>query len=87
MSFRSQAAFRSWLRKNHREADELVVRLFKTHAADQGLVYAEALNEALCFRPPAAYPAAGAKAETGWLSDASPGPLPRFPATEPEKPL
>jgi len=48
-SFRNQAAFRSWLKQNHRNADELVVRLFKTHAADQGLVYAEALDEALCF--------------------------------------
>jgi uncharacterized protein YdeI (YjbR/CyaY-like superfamily) len=49
MSFRSQAAFRSWLQKNHGTADELVVRLFKAHASDQGLVYSEALDEALCF--------------------------------------
>ncbi len=48
-SFRNQAEFRSWLQKNHDSKDELVVRLFKTHASDQGLGYAEALDEALCF--------------------------------------
>jgi uncharacterized protein YdeI (YjbR/CyaY-like superfamily) len=49
ISFRSQAAFRRWLEKHHATTDELVVRLFKTHASDQGLGYAEALDEALCF--------------------------------------
>lgn len=48
-SFRSQVAFRSWLERHHAKKDELVVRLFKTHASDQGLGYAEALDEALCF--------------------------------------
>lgn len=48
-SFRSQAAFRNWLERHHDTEDELVVRLFKAHASDQGLGYAEALDEALCF--------------------------------------
>lgn len=48
-AFRSAAAFRAWLTKHHAQADELVVRLFKVHAADRGLTYADALDEALCF--------------------------------------
>jgi uncharacterized protein YdeI (YjbR/CyaY-like superfamily) len=46
--FRTAAAFRAWLRKNHNVATELLVRLYKKHAADQGITYAEALDEALC---------------------------------------
>jgi uncharacterized protein YdeI (YjbR/CyaY-like superfamily) len=46
--FKTAAAFRTWLRKNHRVATELLVRLHKKHAADQGITYAEALDEALC---------------------------------------
>lgn len=49
MSFPSPSAFRSWLSENHDTARELTVRLFKTHAADRGLTYAQALDEALCF--------------------------------------
>ena len=48
-SCRTQAAFRAWLRKNHTTAPELVVRLYKAHAPDQGLTYGQALDEALCF--------------------------------------
>ena len=48
-SFRRQAAFRAWLTKHHRTTTELVVRIFKTHAADRGLTYAQALDEALCY--------------------------------------
>jgi uncharacterized protein YdeI (YjbR/CyaY-like superfamily) len=47
--FRTPAEFRSWLRKSHGAARELVVCLYKTRAADRGLTYAEALDEALCF--------------------------------------
>jgi len=47
-SFCSPAAFRAWLAKNHATATELVLRCFKTHAADQGVTYAQALDEALC---------------------------------------
>jgi uncharacterized protein YdeI (YjbR/CyaY-like superfamily) len=48
-TFGSQAAFRTWLKKNHQSATELFVRIFKAHVADQGLSYAEALDEALCY--------------------------------------
>jgi uncharacterized protein YdeI (YjbR/CyaY-like superfamily) len=48
-TFRTAAAFRAWLTKNHAKAPELTLRLFKAHAADQGITYAQALDEALCF--------------------------------------
>jgi len=48
-SFRTPAAFRSWLEKHHKTSNELVVRCFKTHAAHLGLTYKQALDEALCF--------------------------------------
>src|SRR5262245_13169504 len=48
-SFRTQAAFRAWLQKNHARADELILRLFKVHVAHKGVTYAQALDEALCF--------------------------------------
>jgi uncharacterized protein YdeI (YjbR/CyaY-like superfamily) len=47
--FPTPAAFRVWLRKNHKTAPELIMHLFKIHAADQGLTYPQALDEALCF--------------------------------------
>lgn len=49
MSFRTPAAFRAWLTRNHATATELVLRCFKTHAAEQGVTYSQALDEALCF--------------------------------------
>jgi len=49
MSFRTPAAFRAWLARNHATAKELALRCFKIHAADQGVTYAQALDEALCF--------------------------------------
>jgi uncharacterized protein YdeI (YjbR/CyaY-like superfamily) len=48
-AFASCQQFRTWLKKNHRTAKELVVRCFKTRAKDKGLTYREALDEALCF--------------------------------------
>ncbi|MGE5358574.1 MAG: DUF1801 domain-containing protein [Bacteroidales bacterium] len=48
-SFRNALAFRAWLEKNHAKARELVVRLQRVHAADRGVTYAEALDEALCY--------------------------------------
>jgi uncharacterized protein YdeI (YjbR/CyaY-like superfamily) len=48
-SFRSQAAFRSWLERHHADSRELLVRCFKVHAAQRGLTYRQALDEALCF--------------------------------------
>jgi uncharacterized protein YdeI (YjbR/CyaY-like superfamily) len=47
--FKSQAEFRKWLEKNHDQASELWVGLQKTGSAQKGLVYKEALDEALCF--------------------------------------
>ena len=49
IAFKSQAAFRKWLSANHDRVGELNLRCFKTHAADQGLTYRQALDEALCF--------------------------------------
>ena len=48
-AFRTPAAFRAWLEKNHASATELVIRLFKVHAAHRGITYKQALDEALCF--------------------------------------
>ena len=47
--FASPSAFRAWLRRNHKTATHLVVRIANSHAADRGITYAEALDEALCF--------------------------------------
>lgn len=47
--FRTQAAFRAWLKGNHRTAPAIVLQLAKTHAKDDGITYAQALDEALCF--------------------------------------
>ena len=47
--FRTPAIFRSWLAENHSTASELLVRLYRVHAADRGITYAQALDEALCY--------------------------------------
>jgi uncharacterized protein YdeI (YjbR/CyaY-like superfamily) len=47
--FKSQAEWRAWLEKNHATVDELWVGLQKTGSSQKGLVYKEALDEALCF--------------------------------------
>ena len=47
--FKTAAAFRAWLVKHHTLEKELVLRLFKKHAASQGMTYVQALDEALCF--------------------------------------
>jgi uncharacterized protein YdeI (YjbR/CyaY-like superfamily) len=47
--FRTPAAFRTWLRRNHRSAAALVLRISRNHAAGGGVTYAQALDEALCF--------------------------------------
>ena len=48
-SFPSAAAFRAWLERHHARETELLVRCFKVHAADRGLTYSQALDEALCW--------------------------------------
>ena len=47
--FRSPGSFRSWLKKHHASASALIVRLYRNHAANKGITYAQALDEALCF--------------------------------------
>jgi len=47
--FRSPGAFRAWLKAHHRTAKSLVLRIAKTHTANDGVTYAQALDEALCF--------------------------------------
>ncbi|HET9315915.1 MAG TPA: YdeI/OmpD-associated family protein, partial [Vicinamibacteria bacterium] len=47
--FARVAAFRAWLQRHHDREPELLVRCFKVHAADQGVTYAQALDEALCW--------------------------------------
>lgn len=47
-SFASAAAFRQWLGRNGTSESELIVRCFKVHARARGLIYKEALDEALC---------------------------------------
>ena len=49
VAFRTAAAFRAWLERHHAGAPELLVRLFKVHAADRGMTYKQARDEALCF--------------------------------------
>src|SRR3990172_6553317 len=48
-SFRTPAAFRSWLAKNHDTVTELLLRCYKVAAAHRGVTYAQALDEALCY--------------------------------------
>jgi len=45
----SAATFRAWLRRHHRSESALVLRIAKKHAAESGITYAAALDEALCF--------------------------------------
>jgi uncharacterized protein YdeI (YjbR/CyaY-like superfamily) len=47
--FRTAAAFRAWLEKNHEKAVELWVGYYKKSSGKGGMVYREALDEALCF--------------------------------------
>jgi uncharacterized protein YdeI (YjbR/CyaY-like superfamily) len=47
--FRSPEAFRAWLGKNHAGRSEVWVGFYKVHTGKQGLSYAQALDEALCF--------------------------------------
>ena len=45
--FATAAGFRTWLARNHAKQDELVLRCYKVHAAEQGITYQQALDEAL----------------------------------------
>ena len=48
-AFRGPGAFRAWLERHHDRESDLLVCCFKSHAADKGLTYLQALDEALCF--------------------------------------
>lgn len=48
-SFRTPAALRAWLAKNHNTARELLLRCYKIAVAHKGVTYAQALDEALCY--------------------------------------
>ena len=48
-SFKTPAAWRAWLEAHHDSSQEILLRLFRVHAADRGLTYKQALDEALCF--------------------------------------
>jgi uncharacterized protein YdeI (YjbR/CyaY-like superfamily) len=47
--FLSPGSFRSWLAQHHAKTPELIVRIYRNHAADKGITYGQALDEALCF--------------------------------------
>jgi uncharacterized protein YdeI (YjbR/CyaY-like superfamily) len=49
LHFKSSAAFRRWLEKNHAGSDGLWVRFFKKASGEKSLTYAEALDQALCY--------------------------------------
>jgi uncharacterized protein YdeI (YjbR/CyaY-like superfamily) len=47
--FKSAAAWRRWLEKNHDKATEKVVGFHKVGSGNSGITYKQALDEALCF--------------------------------------
>ena len=49
VAFADAAAFRRWLEQHHASETELLLRLFRTTALDQGIGYRDALDLALCF--------------------------------------
>ena len=48
-SFKNQAAFRTWLEKNHKTQDGIWLRIFKKASGKPTVSYKEAVDEALCF--------------------------------------
>jgi uncharacterized protein YdeI (YjbR/CyaY-like superfamily) len=47
--FKSQGDFREWLETHHATAQELWIGYYKKDSGKRGMVYREALDEALCF--------------------------------------
>jgi uncharacterized protein YdeI (YjbR/CyaY-like superfamily) len=47
--FKSSMDFRTWLAKNHAQAKEMWVGFYKSSSGKNGITYAEALDEALCY--------------------------------------
>jgi uncharacterized protein YdeI (YjbR/CyaY-like superfamily) len=48
-SFRTSAAFESWMRKNHARSDELWLRFYKKDSGMASVTIAEALDVVLCW--------------------------------------
>jgi uncharacterized protein YdeI (YjbR/CyaY-like superfamily) len=48
-SFKTPGDWRAWLEAHHDSSTEILLRLFKVHAAHRGITYKQALDEALCF--------------------------------------
>jgi uncharacterized protein YdeI (YjbR/CyaY-like superfamily) len=48
-SFRTGAAFESWMRKNHARSDEVWLRIYKKDSGMASVTIAEALDVALCW--------------------------------------
>ncbi len=46
--FKTPAALRAWLAKHHDRASELVMRVWKVHAAARGVTNSQAVDEMLC---------------------------------------
>lgn len=47
--FKKQSELRAWLREHHARSTELWIGLYRVKAGDRGVVYKQALDEALCF--------------------------------------
>lgn len=47
--FATPAAFRRWLKKNHRSAKELLVGFYKKGSGRPSITWPEAVDQALCF--------------------------------------
>jgi uncharacterized protein YdeI (YjbR/CyaY-like superfamily) len=47
--FATPAAFRAWLKKHHKTADELVVGFHKKASGTPSITWPESVDEALCF--------------------------------------
>jgi len=48
-TFRTEAAFESWMRKNHADAREVWLRIYKKDSGVPSITIAEALDVVLCF--------------------------------------
>jgi len=47
--FATPAAFRAWLKKNHKSAGELIVGFYKKGSGKPSITWPESVDEALCF--------------------------------------
>ena len=47
--FETPAAFRAWLKKHHKKADELWVGYYRKDCGKQSITWNESVDEALCF--------------------------------------